>query len=215
METKPDTIKISVQERDEIYANHAELFVTVRGSSAFAGDEALKKAREVNQLLTELTRLGLSSENVHLQGIFLETGTGALFKSSSATYRLKIKCEKLELIPGLIDVISAQKEATLERISWKYPDEAARERMLDLAISHAKLKAEKTAASLGVKLLGVYDFIENYLDEEAPYQYLQAQPVARASGLTHTPTPPTLGMDIHHSKNVQVNVDIWFRVSPF
>src|SRR4030067_2488346 len=143
MDSKPDSIKISVQEREQIHADHADLFVTVKGSSAFAGDEALKKAREVNQLLNELTRLGLSSEDIHLQGIFLETGSGALFKSSSATYRLRIKCEKLDLIPALIDSISAQKEASLERIAWKYPDDMVRQRLLELAVSHAKIKAEK------------------------------------------------------------------------
>ena len=92
MDSKPDTIKISVQEREEIHADHADLFVTVKGSSAFAGDEALKKAREVHQLVNELMRLGISSDDIHLQGIFIETGAGTLFKSSSATYRLKIRC---------------------------------------------------------------------------------------------------------------------------
>jgi len=214
MDSKPDTIKISVQEREQIHADHADLFVTVKGSSAFAGDEALKKAREVNQLLNELTRLGLSSEDIHLQGIFLETGSGALFKSSSATYRLRIKCEKLDLIPALIDSISAQKEASLERIAWKYPDDMVRQRLLELAVSHAKIKAEKISSSLGVKLLGVYDFIENYLDEEPPLPHFQAQPAARSSGFANNASP-TLGMDIHHTKSVQVNIDIWFRVSTF
>jgi len=214
MDSKPDTIKISVQEREQIHADHADLFVTVKGSSAFAGDEALKKAREVNQLLNELTRLGLSSEDIHLQGIFLETGSGALFKSSSATYRLRIKCEKLGLIPALIDSISAQKEASLERIAWKYPDDMVRQRLLELAVSHAKIKAEKISSSLGVKLLGVYDFIENYLDEEPPLPHFQAQPAARSSGFANNASP-TLGMDIHHTKSVQVNIDIWFRVSTF
>ncbi len=212
MDSKPDTIKISVQEREEIHANHADLFVTIKGSSAFTGDEALKKAREVNQLLIELMRLGLSSEDIHLQGIFLETGSGALFKSSGATYRLRIRCEKLDLIPALIDSISAQKEASLERIAWKYPDDMVRQRLLELAVSHAKIKAEKISSSLGVKLLGVHDFIENYLDEEPPFPHFQAQPAARSSGFTNNASP-TLGMDIHHTKSVQVNIDIWFRVS--
>jgi uncharacterized protein YggE len=214
MDSKPDTIKISVQEREEIHADHADLFVTVKGSSAFAGDEALKKAREVHQLVNELMRLGISSDDIHLQGIFIETGAGTLFKSSSATYRLKIRCGTLELIPGLIDSVAAQKEATLERIAWKYPDDVVRQKLLDLAVSHAKIKAEKTAASLGVKLLGVYDFIETYLDEEAPLPYLQAQPAVRSSGFTNLASP-TLGMDIHHAKNVQLSIDIWFRVSAF
>ena len=33
METKPDTIKVSASHREEIFASHANLYVTVKGSS--------------------------------------------------------------------------------------------------------------------------------------------------------------------------------------
>ena len=58
METKPDTIKVSANHREEIFASHANLFVTVKGSSVVSGNEAMKKAREVNQLVEALTALG-------------------------------------------------------------------------------------------------------------------------------------------------------------
>jgi hypothetical protein len=51
MDAKPDTIKIPTSYREEIFATHADLFVTVRGSSIISGDEAMKKAKEVSQLL--------------------------------------------------------------------------------------------------------------------------------------------------------------------
>ena len=50
MESKPDTIKISTSYREEILASHADLFVTVEGSSVVSGNEAMKKAKEVSQL---------------------------------------------------------------------------------------------------------------------------------------------------------------------
>jgi len=212
MESKPDTIKVSASHREEIFASHANLYVTVKGSSIVSGNEAMKKAKEVNQLVEALTRFGLSPEAVQLQGVRLETSSGALLKSSSAMYFLKIKSEKLEQLAGLLDVIAEQKNTTLERIEWKYPEESAREHGLESAIAKGKEKAEKVAASLGVKLLGVYEFMENTFDEERPpmpFQAMEMSMKARAAA----PAEPSLNMDIQHSKTIHVNVDIWYRVS--
>jgi uncharacterized protein YggE len=214
MDVKPDTIKVSAFHREEIFASHANLYVTVKGSSIVSGDQAMKKAKEVSQLVEALTRFGLSPDSVHLQGVRIETSSGALLKSSSAMYHLKIKTEKLEQLTGLLDIIAEQKNATLERIEWKYPEETARERGLESAIAKGKAKAEKVAGAMGVKLLGVYDFMENAFDEERPpipFQAMEMSMKARAGA----PAEPSLNMDIHHSKTVQVNVDIWYRVSSF
>ena len=215
MDNKPDTIKVSAFHKEEIFASHANLYVTVKGSSIVSGNEAMKKAKEVNQLVEALTRYGLSEDAVQLQGVRIETASGALLKSSSAVYSLKIKAEKLEQLAGLLDIIAEQKNATMNRIEWKYPEDLARERGLESAIAKGKEKAEKVAASLGVKLLGVYDFIENAFDEERPpmpFQAMEMAPMARAKGAVEQ---PSLSMDIQHSKTIHVTVDIWYRVSSF
>jgi len=214
VESKPDTIKISASHKEEIFADHADLFVSVKGSSLFNGNEAMKKAKEVSQLVEALTGFGLSPEAIHLQGVHIESSSGALLKSSSATYRLKIQCEKLDQLAELLDIISAQKNASLERIQWKYPEESAREQAMETAMGKAKVKADKVANSLGVKLLGVYDFIENTYDEERPFPQFAMQAAPKAARGTPTPEP-SLGMDIQHSKTVTVGVDIWYRVSAF
>lgn len=212
MESKPDTIKVSASHREEIFASHANLYVTVKGSSVISGNEAMKKAKEVSQLVEALTRFGLSPEAVQLQGVRIETASGALLKASSATYHLKVKSEKLEQLTGLLDIIAEQKNATLERIEWRYPEEAARERGLESTIEKAKAKAEKVAASLGVKLLGVYDFMENTFDEERPPMPFQAMEMSMKTRAA-APAEPSLNMEIQHSKTVHVNVDVWYRVS--
>lgn len=215
MDGKPDTIKVSAFHREEIFATHANLYVTVRGSSVVSGNEAMKKAKEVNQLVEAVTRFGLSPDTVQLQGVRLETSSGTLLKSSSAIYHLKIKSEKLEQLAGLLDIIAEQKNASLSRIEWKYPEDAAREHGLEMAIVKGKDRAEKVAVALGVKLLGVYDFMENTFDEERPpmmpYQAMEMNMKTRAAA----PAEPSLNMDIQHSKTVHVNVDIWYRVSEF
>ena len=214
MDTKPDTIKVSALHREEIFASHANLFVTVRGSSVVSGNEAMKKAREVSQLVEALTSFGLSPEAVQLLGVHIETSSGTLLKSSSATYRLRIRAEKIDQIADLLDIIASQKNAILERIEWKYPEELAQERGLESAITKGKAKAEKVAAALGVKLLGIYEFMEGTFDEERPPMPFRAEAVMMKSRAA-VADEPSLGMDIQHSKTVQVNVDIWYRVSSF
>jgi len=214
MESKPDTIKISALHREEIFASHANLYVTVKGSSVISGNEAMKKAREVSQLVDALTSYGLSLDALQLLGVHIESSSGALLKSSSATYRLRVRLEKLDQLAEVLDIIGSQKNATLERIEWKYPEEEARERGLESAIAKGKAKAEKVAAAMGVKLLGVYDFMENTFDEERPpmpYQAMEMGMKLRAVASDE----PSLGMDIQHSKTIQVNVEIWYRVSSF
>ena len=213
MDTKPDTIKVSATHREEIYASHANLFVTVRGSSVVSGNEAMKKAREVSQLVEALTSFGLSPEAMQLLGVHIETSSGTLLKSSSANYRLRIRTEKIDQIAEMLDIIASQKNAVLERIEWKYPEELAQERGLESAITKGKAKAEKVASALGVKLLGVYDFMEGTFDEERPIPF-QAQTMMMKSRAA-VADEPSLGMDIQHSKTIHVNVDIWYRVSSF
>jgi uncharacterized protein YggE len=215
MESKPDTIKVSASHREEIYANYANLFVTVKGSSVISGNEAMKKAKEVNQLVEALTNFGLSPDAVHLQGVRIETASGTLLKSSSAIYHLKIRCEKLDQLAGLLDIIASQKNATLERIDWKYPEEAARERGLETAITQAKAKANKVAAALGVRLLGIYDFIENAYDEERPVPMPMQAMMMKSRAAEMAADAPSLDMDIQHSKTIHVNLEIWYRVSAF
>ncbi len=214
MSTKPDTIKISASQREEISATYADLFVTVKGSSVVSGSEAMKKAKEVSQLVDELTRFGIPAENIHLQGVNVETSSGVLLKSSSASYRLRVRCDVLGQIADLLDIITSQKNATLERIEWKYPDDEAQERGLELALAKAKVKAEKVAASFGVKLLGVYDFLENTMDHESAMPAFFAQPAAKTRGVGMM-AEPNLGMDVQHSKTIMVNVEVWYRISEF
>jgi uncharacterized protein YggE len=213
MEHKPDTIKVSVSHKEEIFATHADLHVVVKGSSLVSGNEAMKKAKEVNQLLEALKQTGVKEEAVTLQGVTVSTSTGAVLKSSTASYRLKIRCEDLAKFAEILDVIASQKNASLTRTEWKYDEDAARETLLLATLEKAKGKAAKIAKTMGVKLLGVYDLNENVYDEEVamPFQAL-AKPAYRSAPVEQE---PSLGMDVQHSKTIHVNVDIWYRVSEF
>lgn len=210
MDHKPDTIKVSSAVKEDIHATHADLHVTVKGSSLVSGSEAMKKAREVNQLLEALIQAGIKEEAVTLQGVNASTSTGAVLKSSISSYRLKIRCDDLSKFADILDVIASQKNAALTQTEWKYSEDEARERLLLSAMEKVKAKAARMTQTLGVKLLGVYDLLETIYDAETAFQYQsQSLSVARSAA----EQGPSLGMDIQHTKTLHVNVDIWYRVS--
>lgn len=216
MEPKPDTIKISASQREEIQATFADLYLAIKGSSLVSGDSALKKAREVSQLVEELTRFGLPTEAIHLQSVHAESASGGLLRTSSATYRLKIRCEKLEQFTDLLGILTAQKNATFERVEWKYPDETVQTIALEKALVKATDKARSIAEKLGVRLLGVYHLTENIIDFEspAPQAHFATQAKSAARGVGVVPQPD-LGMDIQHSKLIEVRVEVEYRISAF
>ncbi len=215
MESKPDTIRISAFRSGEIEATHADLAVSIKGASFFSGNEALKKSKEVSQLVGGLNEIGLPPEDIHLQSISTEASGGNFLKSSSAIYRLTVRCNQLEQFPDLLGVIAAQKNASLEKITWRYPDEEARDQLLEKAIAAAGARAQKVAASLGVELMGIYNFNDNYVDEEGPFRPTEiafAQARSKAVGVV---PQADMGMDIQHRKKVEVRLDIEYRVSGF
>ena len=212
MEHKPDTIKISASQKEEIFATHADLHVTVKGSSIVSGNEAMKKAKEVNQLLEALSQVQVKEEAVTLQGVSISTSSGTVLKSSTASYRLKIHCDDLSKFADILDVVASQKNAVLTRTDWKYEEDEARERILLSVMEKVKAKAAKVTRSLGVNLLGVYDFLETVYDAE-PALPFQMQSLSAARSMPEQ--GPSLGMDVQHTKTIHVNVDVWYRVSEF
>lgn len=217
---RPDLIKVLVVHREEVRADRADLFVVVKGSSLVTGDAALKKAREVGQLVADLTGHGLPESDIQLEGVYAEAATGMLGRSSSAKYLLKVRCADLNRLADVLGIITAQKNTTLRSLVWGYPEDAgARERRLDAAIQSANEKARQIASGLGVTLLGVRSFREAYTDpeekalvfpgdEDEDTQFKRRR--AGGAGLGEA-----LGLEVSHTKEVTLLVEVEYRISGF
>jgi uncharacterized protein YggE len=219
MGTKPeqtDTITIETDDEVEIYANRVDIYVTIKGKSLFTGQEAFKKAREVSDLVENLTNYGLQEKDILLQGIQTEVSTGVIGKQSSAEYRLRIKCRKLDELADVLGIITTQQNTKLGQLIWRYDDaEEQQSKLLEKCISRSKKKAEKVASSLGIKLLGVHEFNERTGDTELS---VLSQPVAARGAVAFSSkavTKETLGLSVSHSKRVNLRLTIKYRVSPF
>ena len=213
---KPSTIKVSEAQRHESAADRADLYVTVEGASLFTGGEALKKAREVSQLVRELTDFGMPMTDIHLQGVYADTASGLLGKTSLARYKLRLHCADLTRLADLLGIVTGQKNARLTVIEWGYPDDdGLKDRWLGECIGRANAKAALVASGLNVRLLGIYTFSEKYLDGEKPHQTTVAYDAMLTARRTARVSPEELGLEISHTKTVHVSVEVEYLVSGY
>ena len=213
----PDTIKVSEARRHEVAADRADLHVTVEGASLFTGSEALSKAREVAQLVRELTAFGLPAADIQLQGVFADTTTGLLGKMSLARYKLRLHCADLSKLADLLGIVTGQKNARLTVIEWGYPDDdGLQDEWLAECIIRANAKAARIAAGLGVRLLGVHTFTEKYVDGEKPARtMLAAEGMAMSRERAARVSSEELGLEISHTKTVHVSVEVEYLISGY
>lgn len=212
-----NTIKVSEARRHEIAADRADLHVTVEGASLFTGAEALKKAREVAQLVRELTDFGLSMTDIYLQGVYADTSSGLLGKASVARYKLRVHCADLAQLADLLGIVTGQKTARLTVIEWGYPDDdGLKDQWLGDCITRANAKAALVASGLNVRLLGVHTFTEKYQDGETPHRTAVAEEgMLMARSRTARVSGEELGLEISHTKVVHVSVEIEYLISGY
>ena len=209
----PDTVQVSVRQTKDVSADAADLSVTVRGASLLTGQMALHKAREVAALVADLAGVGVEQDSVYLEGVHADTATGTLVKASGASYRLRVHVAPLEKLADVLGVITSQKNAALNGIAWRYPEDAAeREAWLAACIAEANAKAARIAAALGVRLLGVRLFTENYHDPEA----YRADTIGISNAMRRARvSPEELGLEVSHTTTAMLQVDVQYRVSGF
>ena len=114
----PDTITVEVKERIEVFPARADVNLTIEGSSAFYGNEALKKSKEISEFALGLLELGIEEEQVSVQSIALKSSGGKLLSSSSAQFHLRIKNVTNGKLPVILEVIARQKDAKFIGMNW-------------------------------------------------------------------------------------------------
>ena len=213
----PNLITVHETRAHEVAADRADLFVTVEGLSLFTGQEALKKAREVAQLVSDLTASGLPPDAVFLQSVSADAQSGTFSKASRVQYRLRIHCADLSQLADIIGIIAAQKNAALNTIEWGYPDDDAQHDAWLLAcIARVNEKAAQIAAALGVRLLGIHAFSETLQDPEAKHPRVAPRGAEPAMAMMRQRmTGEDLGLEVSHTKTLFVTVTVEYLVSGY
>ena len=209
--------KVHVSHKADVAADRADFRVTITGSSLVAGTQALQKAREVALLVQALTENGVPESDIFLEDVTANIASGTLLKSSQATYRLRVRCAKLEMLADILGLITSQKNAVLQSLQWGYPDDqAAQDEGLRLCIARANQKAALIAEGLGVRLLGIRSLSERINSPELRRAEPGASMMMRAATTERARvTGEELGLDVSHTKTVEVQVDVEYRVSGF
>jgi uncharacterized protein YggE len=210
---RPDVIVITARHEEDVAADRADVLVTVQGSSLVTGRAALKKAKEVSALVEELERRGVPLEEIHLEAVHAEVSSGLLGSSSSARYRLRIRCTDLERLPEVLGAITGARNARLEQLVWRYPESAEQQaRWLAAAIAWANTKALSAATALGTRLVGIHRMTEDGLEEEGRFVRMGGAPgMARARAAESV----DLGFELGNQKRMGVVVTVEYRVEGF
>jgi uncharacterized protein YggE len=208
MESQPDTIQVSVSQRGELDADRADLSVAIQGSSYVAGRAALTQAREIAELAEGLRTLGVDDGDIQVVDVQAHTSGGLIGRSSSAVYHLRIRCRDLSRLGDMIGMVTSR-TSQLTSLTWGYPDDhTIRGDLLDAAIERAQAEARVIAEGFGVRLLAVHT-LTSYL--EHPGAAPAEMSLARARGVSSA----DFGLEMAHTKEVTLRLDVSYRVSPF
>jgi uncharacterized protein YggE len=167
---QPDRITIEETYTETIRATGAKLHVTVKGSSFFTGQAALKKAKEVAQMVETLKSVGVTEEDISLESVSAHVESGLLSKSSSARYGLKITCGNLETLPDVMGAVTGAKNATLDQLEWDYGDLVdKRTEWIQEVLKRCNAKAATVAGALNTKLVGIHNCNIQNIGYETPW----------------------------------------------
>jgi uncharacterized protein YggE len=159
----PDRISIEGVTECDVTPKYAVLEIVIEGESTVFGNEAFNKSKEVSHLISELDKIGYSKENIILDSISIQTGTGKILKSSSARFNLLLNEISMDLIPQMLGLVSSQKNIEITEMNYEFGSlETERKQLLKDGCIKAKEQAQDICNSLGVSLLGVYSMSQKW-----------------------------------------------------
>lgn len=212
---KPDTITVRIIAETELDADSADLTVVIEGSMVFSGNEALRKAKEVRELVESLRQVGLDEARIKLRSVEVNSQSFAIIKTSSAKYTLTIKTVCLEMLPAVLSAVAAHKGAHLSRLNWIYGGlKDVRSRLRRDALRDALAQAHQDAEVLGVDVLGIHELHEEARGRDYNPEYIAADSMS-SPGVRARHTGVELGFQLGNATTVSLDLRAEFRVSDF
>jgi uncharacterized protein YggE len=217
----PDTVTVTASVEREVQASRVDLQVTIHGQAWFSGQAALRKAKEVRELVADLVEAGVPEDRIEVKGIEAAVSSGAFGKSSGAAYHLKIRLPDLELLAPAMTAVMGRKDALLSGLEWQYDDlDAVQHEMLAEALGKVRAKADLVCRAMGHEQLGIHRLVERCGDDEAPRRFLAPDDLsegfqrARAGRALDDYSLGPASAGLSHSKTIEVAVHVQYRVAP-
>jgi uncharacterized protein YggE len=211
--TIPASNAITVHGRAEgsTPATAVDVYVQIEGSNWVMGNAILEQAREVHDLVRRAAQLGIPASAFGVEAMNVRTESGLFSKSTQATYDLVVRLDDMALLPAFLGAISDTRKATLQRLEWRYGDEAqAIESLLAEAAVRATGKARALAAALGIQLgplLSADDSVTSQPWQPPAPQGFAVPAPARSSKAQAT---PDFGFAMGHRRRLEAAVVLRF-----
>lgn len=213
MTTHDPFIHVSEQAFGDIKPRAALVHVTLTADKLFSGRAAFDKAAELRRLVMALAERDIPDSAVSLSGATLDVSTGLFTRSSSVTYRVRIRIEDPDRLADALDAIAQSKQARLTHIEWDYAGSANDDLLADCAI-RAMAKANRLAAALGITLAGVHSVHEEELFDEPAMPRTMAYDAMLPMRLKRESVAGELaGLDLAPTKKVGVRVRVAYAIA--
>lgn len=213
------TLEVHDSATGEVPPTSVDLHVVLTGERFFQGRAAFEKAEELRKLADALATIGVPSSALSLEGASIDVSTGLFSRSSSVTYRVRVRLENLELLGGALEVVSEAKKATLSRLAWSYDGGSEEEgALLDTAGARAVAKARRLASAVGARLGALRSAREDRHGEEPVEPPMPLGMVAvRAASMASQAAPPGVaselsGLELAPKRRLTVHVHLSYAI---
>jgi len=214
--SREHTIAVNVENRREVTATGVDLYVDISGEAFVSGAEALKKAREVRDLVKSLGEIGISESSIEVVTVRASVSSGLIAKSSSATYSLRVRLDALDLVADTLGAVTTRKNAELASLDWRYEGiDAVHNELLTEALEIAEARSALICSGIAHKKCGVHSLTEKLRDQERPIVTASGDWGARRMKMSAAAvTKDELGLEVTHSKVVSLDVRIEYLIEP-
>lgn len=193
----------------------ALIHVTLTADKLFSGHAAFEKAVELRRLVMALGERDFPESAVALEGATLDVSTGLFTRSSSVTYRVRIRIDDIERVPDAIDAIAESKQARVSYLEWDYAASVSDE-LLTSCVTRAMAKAKRLASAIGVALGGVHEVHEELVIDEPMYPHPRTSMALadHAVKMRKSAGSELVGLDLAPTRKIGVRVKVACTLKP-
>lgn len=210
-------LRVTVEDRAEITADHARVQVWVEGETFVLGNAALEKAREVREFVSQLQAQGVAAAEIRVQGVNIASSSGLLAKHQKVEFGLTVEVPP-DRLAQVLRVLAAQKNVRMRQLEWVFDDFEASVSLAAQAMTKARRKAEAMAEAAGQRVTGVHlasDSWQMPVTTLNPMQNFTQDEIARAplrGRQARAPEPLDTGAEYSATQTLRVHLTVDFTL---
>jgi hypothetical protein len=201
-------LSVTIDDQIRIDAVKVRVHATFSGSSRLLGGTAARTA-EVRQLVSALAAIGLGEDAVEVEGVRIETGSGALKLGQSARVQVVVTSPN-ESTGDVLGILGSQGGVVVERLEWVYDGfEASLPAVAD-AMVKARRKADAIAAAAGLTVTGVKQVSDSW---RMPMRELALPAPMAYAARGAASDSMDFGVEVNSSTTLDIHLSVDFEIA--